>query len=122
MHRMYGAVFVSMLVVGCASQRQPNNPADISAADLEGKWLLALPAGYEHVATLTATNDQHLIITTATNLSGHFRINDSTLQIIDPADERKSTTRWTIVSVDKLVLTRSPYNMGSDYAGAVLSR
>lgn len=103
-------------LTGCAAT------SPVVTNDLTGDWMLSLPAGYTYRVSLHVAGKDKVSIAKGGNLSGTFRVRGHTLTIIDPQDKRKADSTWTIVTPDKLVLTRSPHGMGSDYTGATLTR
>lgn len=114
-HRLFIFTIVCALT-GCAAT------SPVATDDLTDDWMLTLPAGYTYRVSVLAVSKDKIKIVTGGNLSGTFRLRGHTLTIIDPSDKRKANTTWTLATRDKLVLTRSPQGMGSDYTGAILTR
>ena len=122
MIRVVFSVMCVVLTLGCATTGQPDPVGGMSANALNGEWLLAMPAGFERLVRIEVLDQAHVALATGGNLTGKYELRGRRLVIVDPPDSRKEGTAWTIVQPDKLVLSRSPTGMGSDYTGATLTR
>ncbi len=94
--------------------------------DLEGRWLLTMPKGFEYEAQLKRVDseDKFRLTCDAWNLRGIYRLCDGRLTIVQPENERLIGLVWEIKNKNVLLLTEHPESsqVGCDYRNATLSR
>jgi hypothetical protein len=102
---------------------------------LEGRWLMTLPAGFEHRVTLEPVgSDRYRLKSIRLDsrskgedslvFAGLYEIRDGRLVIVDPDDDRLTEFQWTIQNPNTLILADQPEagKTGADYHGATLTR
>ena len=97
---------------------------DLKGPNLEGKWKLLLPKGFEKEATIERLADGEYRITTVENLSGEYELLNKKLKMRNPGEHAKQIYVWTVENPNKLQFTEAPpvALVGSDYRGATLTR
>jgi hypothetical protein len=110
-------------------------PREPASPRLAGRWLMTLPAGFEHRVTLEPVGpDRYRLKATRTDprgkgdnrlvFAGLYEIRDGRLVIFDPDDSRRMGFGWTIHNPNTLILADQPEagTTGADYLGASLTR
>lgn len=101
-------------------------PPSPESADLTGRWLLTLPAGFEYLVALEPRGDGYRLDAPelALNHEGTYRRIADRLEIVRPDDERLTGFGWRVHNANVLILVDQPdlARTGSDYRGATLTR
>ena len=112
-----------------APNRRLGDPASRpgAAPDLSGEWLMTLPAGFEHRATLIRKDGNRYRLDhpeIAGVLEGLYEVRNGKLAVIEPDDERMTELEWKILNrnVLQLVGQRQPSPTGANYVDATLTR
>ncbi|MCA9227010.1 MAG: hypothetical protein KDA47_15415 [Planctomycetales bacterium] len=93
--------------------------------DLEGRWQLFLPAGFEREMNLVRSDGgQYTMRSGASNFNGRYKLNDGRLQSVEldgdqPSDESYT---WMVRTPYMLVLERQTGDVGANYTSAILFR
>ena len=97
-------------------------PTNSKLPNLEGEWLVTLPAGFEFVGKIEKRPESCWSFQEMRNLTGLYQIEGETLKGVTTDPKEPRDYEWLIVNNDILVLTKAPQNIGSDYRGATLRR
>ena len=86
-----------------------------------GTWQMNMPSGHQRAVALTTLPDGMFLLSTGGNLSGQYRWQDGTLQVVTPADNRYMGLAWQWDG-GELVLTAEPPGRpsGATYLGTRL--
>ncbi len=105
-------------------QRRRDSEAKFGRLDLSGRWMMTLPAGFEHETQISSRGDGLYSVEVRGNLRGLYRHRGNRLTMEIPGERRLTEFAWEIRSEDMLLLTESPPSgkVGADYRGATLRR
>lgn len=104
-------------VLNAAVRAQPQ-----STVNIDGEWLVTLPAGFEFVGTIEKQPEGCWSFKEMRNLSGYYQIEGNVLKAVITDKKNPQEFEWLILNKDVMVLTKSPQNIGADYRGATLRR
>lgn len=90
--------------------------------DLSGRWLLTLPAGYQHRVIFEPLEDGRFRVPGSLAFAGIYRLDGNQLLMDEPVDERLTVFTWKIHNVNSLTLIDETGKSGARYAGATLGR
>jgi len=110
-----------LIVCGCAALTDKG----LSQGNLDGKWHMTLPAGFEYPATIVALGDgRYRLEELPTKFRGVYELRGDRLSIVEPVREHLTGFVWQVQDHDTLALTEAPSvgKTGSDYRGATLKR
>lgn len=101
---------------------KPADAAAVPSLDIDGEWLVTLPAGFEFVGKIEKQPEGCWSFTEMRNLSGYYQLEGGKLKGVttDPKEPREY--EWLILNDNVMVLTKAPQHIGSDYRGATLRR
>ncbi len=104
--------------------RRPK-PVDVAvpALNIDGEWLVTLPAGFEFVGKIAKQPNGVLSFTEMRGLSGDYKLEGDTFKrVLTSKDDPRDVFEWLMLNDNVLVLTKAPQHIGSDYRGATLRR
>lgn len=104
---------------------RPNVPTPAPsepAVNIDGEWLVTLPAGFEFVGKIEKRPEGCWSFQEMRNLSGFYQLEGNTLKGVTTDKKEPRDYEWLILNDNVLVLTKAPQNIGSDYRGATLRR
>lgn len=92
--------------------------------NLDGEWLVTLPAGFEFVGTIEKRPEGCWSFQEMRNMSGYYQLEGNTLKAVVTDKKEHREYEWLILNDNVMVLTKSPpqEKVGSDYRGATLRR
>jgi hypothetical protein len=101
-----------------------DGPVSSAAArlDLDGDWLMTLPAGFQYRVALQRTDDGRYRLASLGNSAGVYERRGDKLYMFAPDDERHDVFTWRILNANTLLLIDETGASGARYAGATLCR
>jgi hypothetical protein len=96
--------------------------AEALAIDLSGRWLLTLPAGFQHRVTLEPAGPNQYRFAGGLVFAGVYELRGDCLAMVQPLDERLTIFDWRLDNVNCLTLVAETGKTGPRYVGATLGR
>jgi hypothetical protein len=108
---------------GAAAARGEGDP-DRAAATLAGRWVMTLPAGFEHQIVVRPLGGNRLAVEKAVRFSGIYELRDGRLVLVKPTNPAESGFEWEVRTPSEVVLVAQPpvAKTGQNYLGATLTR
>ena len=100
----------------------PQAARALAPVDLSGRWLLTLPAGYQHRVAFERLEDGRFRVPGSLAFAGIYRLDGDQLMMDEPVDKRLTVFTWKIHNVNSLTLIDETGKSGARYAGATLGR
>jgi RNA polymerase sigma factor (sigma-70 family) len=94
------------------------------AAGLAGRWVMTLPAGFQHRVVMRPLGGNRLAVENAVRFSGVYELRKGRLVLVQPTIPGERAFEWEVRATGDLVLVAQPpvAKTGQNYLGAVLIR